>query len=209
MPKAQHLLCCHHLMMNALAHGKDKGDTINDDTSFHKAFWKLQSSPTQAAYDSQLAEFLKIYPETAKYLDNVSDGCWRLFEFNDLKIKTFGHKTSNLAEINNARDVEKRKSHPFSMFLGFVRVAATDIVLAQKRADEMVSRNQDITEGAAKSMSAMQQNDLAKNLYATAISTSFPFTYLVDFVNHHHQTKWAQRVTLYENGGGSCTCGMV
>jgi len=115
-----------------------------------------------------------MYPETAKYLDNISDGCWRLFEFNDLKIKTFGHKTSNLAEINR-----------------------------------MVTRNQDITEGAAKSMAAVQQNDTSKNLYATALSTSFPFTYLVDFVNHRQQTKWAQRVTLYEVGGGWCTCGMV
>jgi hypothetical protein len=176
---------------------------------FLKAFWKLQSSPTQAASDLELTDFHKMYPETAKYLDNISDGCWRLFEFNDLKIKTFGHKTSNLAEINNARDVEKRKSHPFSMFLGFVRVAATDIVLAQECADGMVTRNQDTTEGAAKSMAAVQQNDTSKNLYATALSTSFPFTYLVDFVNHRQQTKWAQRVTLYEVGGGWCTCGMV
>ena len=141
---------------------------------FLKAFWKLQSSPTQAASDLELTDFHKMYPETAKYLDNISDGCWRLFEFNDLKIKTFGHKTSNLAEINR-----------------------------------MVTRNQDITEGAAKSMAAVQQNDTSKNLYATALSTSFPFTYLVDFVNHRQQTKWAQRVTLYEVGGGWCTCGLV
>ena len=101
--------CFKHIIENCKKHVKGSGTEFVESMA-----WFLQSRPTRAEYDTQLAKLREVCPLAAEYFDTqVIHKHVYQYKFNENKVATHDFKTSQLVECGNGVFVEARYEAPY------------------------------------------------------------------------------------------------
>ena len=110
MEKANHLNCFKHIIPNCKRiAGKTKDSYA----------WAMQKAESEEQYKTNLESMRNFNPKAAEYLDALVHDQTYFYAYNQKGVRTYGHKTNNVAEIVNGVHKKLRGEHPLWFLHGF------------------------------------------------------------------------------------------
>lgn len=121
-------------------------------SKFHdNQFWAVQTSLTKTEFDSNLEKLRATSATAAKYLeDNHPPETYAFYAIAVKGITMYGHKTSNIVEADNARNVAARHESPLHAMDMMLRKTMTDISARTKASKTWVDKGELLTPYATK-----------------------------------------------------------
>ena len=107
---ANHLNCFKHIIPNC----KQSAGKTKDSYA-----WAMQKAETEAEYKEKLNSMRNFNPRAADYLDALVHDQTYFYAYNRKGVRTYGHKTNNVAEIVNGVHKKLRGEHPLWFLHGF------------------------------------------------------------------------------------------
>ncbi|KAE8242607.1 hypothetical protein A4X13_0g7091 [Tilletia indica] len=101
LPDANSVYCCFHIAKNI----KDR----RYSAAAGRLFWTMVYARTKDRFDGQMMRLNEVDKEAAEYLEKIDTDKWAT---HAVKGRRYGHVTSNLAEIANAKPLEARELPP-------------------------------------------------------------------------------------------------
>ena len=107
--------CLMVVQENSFKHARQHNESPTE-----KDFWGAQSSLSAAEFETFIQSMgKKGLTNFADYLSKVDD-TWKLYEWADMGLLTYGLKTSNLSEIDNSSCLKIRDMPPCQMFCALI-----------------------------------------------------------------------------------------
>ena len=110
MEKANHLNCFKHIIPNC----KRTAGVTKDSYA-----WAMQKAETEQQYKINLEAMRGFNARAAEYLDALVHDQTYFYAYNQKGVRTYGHKTNNVAEIVNGVHKKLRGEHPLWFLHGF------------------------------------------------------------------------------------------
>lgn len=127
-PDMVSLNCTLHIIKNARKAAPQSEKHFHDNM-----VWEMQGAKNEAEFFNSLGTMAKNFPYVADYLYNIDKKTWVHYAQINSGARTYGWRTSNIAEIGQSMFKTFRKLHPLNFFEAFAKVVFSKV--GQAKAD--------------------------------------------------------------------------